>query len=170
MGEVKFATNPAELTAEWLTHALKNGGAIEAEHVTSYGATIIGEGTGFMGQLANLRLTYDRPEAGAPASLIAKFPAAAQENRDLAMFFHFYEREVGFYQHIAGHVALRTPRCYFSAFEPSNGDFVLLLEDLSPAVVGDQVAGCAAGAGAAGGARAGEVPGDVVAERGARHA
>src|SRR5262249_53710084 len=68
--------------------------------------------------------------------------AAAQENRAVAMFFHFYEREVGFYQHVARQVQLRTPRCYFGAFEPSNGDFVLLLEDLAPGVVGDQGAGC----------------------------
>src|SRR6185369_8066491 len=79
---------------------------------------------------------------GAPAAVIAKFPAAAGENRDVAMYFHFYEREVGFYQHIAEQVQLRTPRCYFGAYEPSNSDYALLLEDLSPAVVGDQVAGC----------------------------
>ena len=89
-----------------------------------------------------ISLDYDRAEPGAPRSLIAKFPAAAQENREVAMFFRFYEREVGFYQHIGGKVELRTPRCYFNAFDPSNGDFVLLLEDLAPAVVGDQVAGC----------------------------
>jgi hypothetical protein len=141
--DVKFAADPGQLTPEWLTHALKSGGTIDGARVTSYDAKIIGEGTGFMGQLAKLSLTYDKLEPGAPASLIAKFPAAAQENRDLAMFFHFYEREVGFYQHIADQVELRTPRCYFSAFEPSNGDFVLLLEDMAPAVVGDQVAGCA---------------------------
>ena len=144
MSEMKFAADPGELTPEWLTHALKQSGTIDGGRVTSYDAKIIGEGTGFMGQLAKLSLTYDKPDPGAPASLIAKFPAAAQENRDLAMFFRFYEREVGFYQHIAERVELRTPRCYFSAFEPSNGDFVLLLEDMAPAVVGDQVVGCGA--------------------------
>ena len=58
------------------------------------------------------------------------------------LFRSFYEREVNFYDQIASKVELRTPRCYFSAFEPSNGDYVLLLEDLSPATVGDQIAGC----------------------------
>jgi aminoglycoside/choline kinase family phosphotransferase len=60
------------------------------------------------------------------------------------MFFRFYEREVNFYEQVAEQVELRTPRCYFSAFEPSNGDYLLLLEDLAPAQVGDQVAGCSA--------------------------
>ncbi len=137
-----FATNPRELTDEWLTEVLRQSGAITNASVTSHATKIIGEGVGFMGELARVSLQYDTPEPGAPAVVIAKFPAAAPENRDVAMYFHFYEREVGFYQHIAEQVQLRTPRCYFSAFEPSNGDYVLLLEDLAPAVVGDQVAGC----------------------------
>lgn len=142
MGRTKYPSSPGELSQEWLTQALRESGAIDGARVTSFDTKIIGEGKGFMGQLAQLSLGYDRPEPDAPRSVIAKFPAAAQENRDVAMYFHFYEREVGFYQHIGGKMELRTPRCYFNAFDPSNGDFVLLLEDLAPAVVGDQVAGC----------------------------
>ncbi len=142
MGATNFPTGPEQLTSEWLTFALRGNGTIGGASVTGHRAKVIGEGVGFMGQLAQISLDYDRPETGAPRSLIAKFPAAAQENRDLAMYFHFYEREVGFYQHIGGKMELRTPRCYFNGFDPSNGDFVLLLEDLAPAVVGDQVAGC----------------------------
>ena len=144
MGTQTFPTSPAELTPEWLTRALTENGAIDGAQVKSSTVKIIGEGSGFMGQLARVDLQYDRPAEGAPTSLIAKFAAAAAENRGLAMFFHFYEREVRFYERIAEQVALRTPRCYFGAFEPSNGDYVLLLEDLSPASVGDQVAGCPA--------------------------
>src|SRR5438477_10985705 len=139
MGAVSYPTAPMQVTSEWLTRALRESGAIGGASVTSHRAKVIGEGVGFMGQLAHISLDYDRGEPDAPRSLIAKFPAAAQENRDLAMYFHFYEREVGFYQHIGGKMALRTPRCYFNAFDPSTGDFVLLLEDLAPAVVGDQV-------------------------------
>ncbi|MDP9237779.1 MAG: ecdysteroid 22-kinase family protein [Chloroflexota bacterium] len=142
MGRTRYPNSPGKLSQEWLTQALRGSGAIDGSCVTSFDTKIIGEGTGFMGQLAQLSLHYDRPEPDAPRSVIAKFPAAAQENRDVAMYFHFYEREVGFYQHIGGKMELRTPRCYFNAFDPSNGDFVLLLEDLAPAVVGDQVGGC----------------------------
>lgn len=137
-----FPTSPAELTTDWLTDALRASGAIKDSTVTSFDTNVIGEGAGFLGQLAKLSLTYDNAEPGAPASLVAKFPAAAMENRGLAMFFRFYEREVNFYEQIADKVALRTPRCYFSAFEPENGDYLLLLEDLAPALVGDQIAGC----------------------------
>jgi hypothetical protein len=133
---------PQALTNEWLTVALRSSAAIGDAKVTSFDARIIGEGAGFMGQLAHVTLQYDRPEAGAPASLIAKFPAAAQENREVAMFFRFYERETGFYREIAERVGLRTPRCYHNAFDADTGDFVLLLEDMAPKRVGDQLAGC----------------------------
>jgi len=138
----EFPTAPGQLTPDWLTHALHNCGAAQSSSVTSFDAKVIGEGTGFLGELAHLTLRYDKPEPGAPSTLIAKFPTTAPENREVAMYFRFYERETGFYEHNAPQVQLRTPRCYFNAFNPENGDFLLLLEDLSPAMVGDQVAGC----------------------------
>lgn len=137
-----FPTTPGQLTPEWLTYALRTSGAARTSSVTSYDAKTVGEGAGFQGELAHLTLRYDRPESGAPSSLVAKFPTAMQENREMGMYLRLYERETGFYQHIAPQVQLRTPRCYFNAFNPDNGDFLLLLEDLSPATCGDQVAGC----------------------------
>ena len=142
MAEMSIPSGPQELTPEWLTNALRSGGAIKNAAVSSFDVKVIGEGAGFLGQLAHVRLHYDRPEEGAPPSLIAKLPAAAQENKELAQFFRFYEREVRFYDEIAGSVELRTPRLYFSHFDPGAGDFALLLEDLAPACVGDQLAGC----------------------------
>jgi len=142
MGALKIPAGPNDLTPEWLTKALRHGGAIGSATVTSAERRIIGEGAGFMGQLVHMSLQYDTRELGAPQTLIAKLPAAAQENREVATFFRFYEREVNFYDQIAEQVELRTPRRYYGAFEPATGDYVLLLEDLAPAVVGDQLAGC----------------------------
>jgi len=135
--------NPQGLSADMLTEALRRSGAIGSSRVTSFEAKVIGAGAGFMGELAQVTLQYDRPEDGAPRSLIAKFPAAAVENREVAMFFRFYEREVKFYEQIAEQVELRIPKCYFSHYNPETGSYVLLLEDLAPARVGDQLAGCA---------------------------
>ncbi|HEX9258162.1 MAG TPA: phosphotransferase, partial [Acidimicrobiales bacterium] len=53
-----------------------------------------------------------------------------------------YEREVRFYQQIRDTVHIRTPHCWYAEWDPESGDFTLLLEDLAPAVQGDQVAGC----------------------------
>jgi aminoglycoside/choline kinase family phosphotransferase len=142
MAEQPIPSGPQDLTPEWLTQALRSGGAIERAAVSSFEVKVIGEGAGFLGQLAQVRLTYDRPEEGAPQSLIAKLPAAAPENKEVAQFFRFYEREVRFYDEIAHSVELRTPRLYFSHFDAGTGDFALLIEDLAPACVGDQLSGC----------------------------
>lgn len=76
-------------------------------------------------------LSYDRYEADAPRSLIAKFSASDPEIRK--RWQRSYEREVWFYQKMAPHVELRTPHCYYSDIDTENGEHVLLLEDLAPA-------------------------------------
>ncbi len=131
-----------DLNPEWLTGALRETGVIGDASVESFESEIIGEGTGFMGRLAQIRLGYEPPTANAPRSLIAKFPSASPENRSLANMFRFYEVEARFYQEVAEEVELRTPRCYYSAVDSETQEFVLLLEDLAPARVGDQLAGC----------------------------
>ncbi len=142
----KIPTRPEELTPEWLTDALRETGAIRKATVTSVDVKPdIAAGVGFMGVLARVSPQYDQQEDGAPDSFIAKFPSPVPENREIADTFRLYERETRFYQEIAGEVELRTPRCYYGDCDPQSGDFVLLLEDLPPACVGDQLAGCSAG-------------------------
>lgn len=135
-------SGPEDLNPEWLTGALRGAGVIGDATVESFESEIIGEGTGFMGQLAQVRLAYEPSTADAPRSLIAKFPSASPENRRLANMFRFYEIETRFYQEVADEVELRTPHCYYSVVDSETQEFVLLLEDLTPARVGDQLAGC----------------------------
>lgn len=143
MAKTKLPAGPTELTADWLTGALRETGVISDASVTGLDYEIIGEGVGVLGQLARFNLTYDKSEDGAPNSLVGKFPAATQENRDLANLFRFYEREVRFYEQIADEVELRTPRRYYSHFDDETNDFMLLMEDLGSARCGNQVEGCA---------------------------
>jgi hypothetical protein len=144
MARVKLPAAPREVTADWLTSALRETGTISSSRVTGIDYEVIGEGVGVLGQLARFRLEYDSADPDAPATVIGKFPAIAQENRDLANLFHFYEREVRFYEEIAEEVELRTPKRYYSRFDPETSDYVLLIEDMHPARCGDQVAGCQA--------------------------
>lgn len=53
-----------------------------------------------------------------------------------------YRKEVSFYQEIQSRLKIRTPRCYYAAIEGDGPEHVLLLEDLAPALQGDQLAGC----------------------------
>jgi hypothetical protein len=166
---------PEDLTADWLTDALRASGVLASARVTDVEAQREGQGLG--SQLLRLRLRYDRSESGAPETLIAKLPSDLATNRATAESVGAYEREILFYRELAEEVEIRTPRHYYSAMDPNprerSGDrlerlvewmpspllaylpgmvhwlakrskrrYLLLLEDLAPARVGDQAAGC----------------------------
>jgi hypothetical protein len=57
------------------------------------------------------------------------------------MSLGLYEKEVGFYRHLAGRVGMRTPHCHYAAIDPDSGRFALVLEDLTPAAAVDQITG-----------------------------
>ncbi|MDN3357574.1 phosphotransferase [Actinomadura sp. DC4] len=118
---------PGDLTPEWLTGALgATVGSVSWEPV----------GSGQIGACYRLDIEGD----GVPARLIAKL--AAPDVAARAFLAPVYRNEVCFYRELAGTVAVRTPACHYSALAEDATTFVLLLEDLSPAVQGDQLAGC----------------------------
>jgi hypothetical protein len=143
----QIPASPEELTAEWLTDVLRSGGHLEdSAVVTSFEAERIGEGEGFVGLIARLRLRYDRNSAGAPPTLIAKFPSPDEGARTVARLYGLYEREVRFYSDIADKAGLRTARCYLSTMDVDSDRYLLLLEDLAASGrIGNQVLGCSAG-------------------------
>lgn len=133
-------TSIEALTPEWLTAALREGGLSDVT-VTGVKSTVIGEGVGFIGQVARLELAYAASVAGAPPSIIAKLPSSDPGSRMIGVAFGLYEREVRFYTELAPASDLPAPRCYFAAYDPSAGQSVVLLEDLAQGEFGDQVAG-----------------------------
>ncbi len=141
MPDLSMPESFADITPAWLTKALRAGGAIQTAAVVSCEKQTIGEGVGFMGQLARCNLTYDRQDDGAPATVVAKLPAPAPENRTIAGLFNFYEIETSFYRELAARTPLKTAASYYGAFQAEGKKFVLLLEDLPPSTV-DQVSGC----------------------------
>lgn len=134
--------NEEQITAEWLTTALRDAGALPAGEVTSVRGERIAEGVGLMGRLARLTLEYAGADDDAPRSLIAKFPTEVPQNLQIAQLYRFYDRECDFYSRGAAHTPLRVPRPYVEQRD-GEGGFVLLLEDLAQpgARVGDQIAG-----------------------------
>ena len=102
-------------------------------------ASTVGEGVGLVGSLARLGLTYDGAAPGAPRSLVAKFPSATEQNRELGRLFRFYQREYRFYTGLASSVPMRAPVAYFADLDEETGDSVLLLEDLQYADLCDQL-------------------------------
>jgi aminoglycoside/choline kinase family phosphotransferase len=136
--------NPDALTAEWLTAALRTNAALGEVRVASFDYEPIAAGVGFLGKLGRLRLAYAGNAGTAPRTLIAKQPTEDAKSRQLAMMFRFYEREVSFYKAIGPRAGIRVPALHYGAADPANGDFVMLMEDLAPARVGDQLEGCSA--------------------------
>ncbi|UDY24997.1 ecdysteroid 22-kinase family protein [Nocardioides sp. Kera G14] len=116
-----------DLTAPWLTGVL-------GAPVASFVAEPIG--TGQIGAVYRLKL---EGSAELPAQMVAKLPTLDEASR--AMLAGPYAAEVRFYRELVDTVAVRTPRCYHAALG-EGGAFVLLLEDLSSAEPGDQLAGC----------------------------
>ena len=133
-------SDPAKADARWFTEVLQYTGVLGHAVVTQVGRQRIG--TGQIGQNVAFSLTYDRPAPEAPTSVVGKFPSPEPHGRAAAKTFRLYEREVRFYQEIAETVDIRIPACYFADIDLDTGDFVLLLEDLRPAVQGDQLGGC----------------------------
>ncbi|MFQ5381370.1 MAG: phosphotransferase, partial [Dehalococcoidia bacterium] len=109
------------------------------EEIARKDAERIGEGEGFTGSLVRLRLTTEPPDRIPP--LIGKQATAHDTTRELMRDFGGYDKEVHFYRDFADQVSLPSPRCFAAEYDPDTGAFVLLLEDLAPGRVGDQVEG-----------------------------
>lgn len=136
---------PEALTAAWLTDALRSTNTIGPKRsVTNFETSSIGEGVGFIGRVIRVRLDYDGDEPGAPATLIAKFPATEPTAKGIGVALRFYENEIRVYNDVACDVPLRTPTCYYGDMRLDTNEFILLLEDMAPARLGDQIAGCPA--------------------------
>jgi len=136
---------PEAVTPALLTRMLRERNQIGDAAITSVRSEPVGQGVGILCQLARLTLEYDQAPDTAPRTMILKIPSSDPQTRGLAVAFQFYERETRFYMNLAGRISLPTPRCYYSAFDAGTGDFMLLLEDLASARIGDQLAGCSVG-------------------------
>jgi len=117
-----------DVTAAWLSHEL--GADIDAVDVTR-----IGEGSGFMGQLA--RITISSSDSSVPSSLIVKLPTVDPGARAIGDMMGVWEREHHFYSDVAPSVDIRIPTALVNVADPP----CLVLEDLAPGVVGDHVVG-----------------------------
>lgn len=135
MATLSIPKQVEDVTADWLSAAL-------GAKVAKVQSVAIAAGVGFLGKLARLTLTYADAATTQPHTVILKLPTLDARSRQLARLFRFYEREVRFYRELAPRIGIRVPKLLHGEFDPESGDFVLLLEDLAPARVGDQLESC----------------------------
>lgn len=106
------------------------------------GAELARIGTGQVADSYRVSLSTTGGEGGPPPTVVAKLTSDSQQSRAAGRSELNYLREVRFYQEIAPRVTARVPHCHFAEIDSNGTEFVLLLEDLGPARVGDQLAGC----------------------------
>ena len=135
-----LVSGPEEVTAEWLTAALRGSGALTTAEVVGFTAEPIG--TGQVGHNVRFTLSYDRDEPAAPRTVVAKFPSPDETSRATGVAIGTYDKEARFYDQLAGLVDIHVPRCHLVLHDEDAHLSTLLFEDLAPAVQGDQIAGC----------------------------
>ena len=128
--------DPGDLTAEWLTSALRRHGLDVT--VRSFHSEPVG--TGQMAHNERIFLDYETEAQSAPRTAVGKFPAPGEQSR-AAGARGAYRAETLFYTELAASLPIRTPDCFYGAISDDHTTFTLLLEDLAPARQGDQIGG-----------------------------
>ena len=135
-----------EITPAWLTEVLTAAGMIGNAAVVEIAREPVGAGQ--VGDTYRLSLTYAVGDHDAPPSIIApprpsspRCRPATRRAAPLPAMYHLYEREVRFYEVVAPRVDIRVPGCMYSAVDLDENTFILLLEDLTPVRMADQIAG-----------------------------
>jgi hypothetical protein len=134
-------TYPEHLTPVFLTSVLQAANCVERAVVTACHIELLSDVTSFNAQLVRLYLTYDVAEPQAPQSLIAKLPTANSALHEHSALFRPGVKEHWFYQYGRLRTRLHIPHCYVTTIDQTIGTAFLLLEDLSPAQPGNQIAG-----------------------------
>jgi hypothetical protein len=134
---------PEDLTAEWFTSALREGGTLAATaSVTSARSELIG--TGQVGMVVRSELSYDADAgevADGPGSLVVKLPSKEAGARQIGVAMGLYESETRFYKEIAPLAGICVPRLHWGDVEPDTGRITLVIDDLTcSAEVGDMIA------------------------------
>lgn len=122
-----------DINASWLARVLDRGagpiGDIEVSRI----------GTGQVADSYQVRL------GPGSDSVVAKLTSDSEQSRAAGRSELNYLREVRFYQEVAPRIAARVPFCHHAEIDSNDTEFVLVLEDLSPARPGNQLTGCTVG-------------------------
>lgn len=134
-----------DVSASWLTARLNDCGF--AGEVADF--TVRPIGTGMMGSTYKIAIRTTGSDAEGPASVVLKIAGEGELSQKLGRHGYgfagkpgFFASEVMVYRIIAARTTVRTPRCYYAWLSDDGDRFVLLLEDISPARSGDELAGC----------------------------
>lgn len=129
-----------DVTPDWLTKVLSTSVDKHGLRVQSFTANRIGNG--LLADSVRFDLVYADESNHGPSSVVGKFPSKDPVSRTTAADFCLYKNELLFYKEISQTVRIKTPKAYLAEFDAEENSFTLLMEDLSPARMGNQLLGC----------------------------
>lgn len=119
-----------DITGTWLSEAL-------GKEVSISTPTRVAEGLALVSEIYRVELRGER----VPASVLVKISTSNVDSRQSATTYRMYQREVMYYQELAGSSPVRSPIVHFAAWDPETEDSVLVMEDLRELRPGDQSTG-----------------------------
>ena len=122
---------PEDIDAGWLGAVLGRPG-LEIHSTERIGT----------GQMSQSHRVVFSEGGGDPASVVVKLASDDPTSRATGIGMGAYLREISFYRNLAGQIGGPLPACHLAEYDPGEGFFTLVLEDLAGATQGDQVAGC----------------------------
>jgi hypothetical protein len=128
-----------EITPQWLTHALREGGYLKDASVKSIEKKIIGDAKGFLSSVVQVKIEYDTIEKDAPVSVVVKIEPEEGGFKDFGDELNAFQREIHFYRDVAANLSIRLPKLYYAVDQPPA--YSMVMEDLSYYIPGDQVVG-----------------------------
>ena len=120
-----------DVTAEWLTQALRAGGVLDGQSVTDFRVEPISAAKSRMSSLARISVQFDDYADELPGTLFAKFVSRIPDNREFARKGDLFLREVALYQAFGSQIPMNLPRLYFGGVRPDSEVGILLLEEIN---------------------------------------
>ena len=120
-----------DVTAEWLTQALRSGGGPDGQTVTGFQLEPISAAKSRMSSLARISVEYDRRSEYLPKTLFAKFVSRIPGNREFARNGDLFFREVSLYRSFGSQIPMNMPKLYFGGVRNDSDIGILLLEEIN---------------------------------------
>jgi hypothetical protein len=131
MRDARLIRRSEDISADWLSDTLGRAGLelLGTERI----------GTGQMSQSHRVSFTDG---GGAQESVVVKLASADPTSRATGVGLGAYAREIAFYRNLASRIGGPLAACHAAEYDTTEGWFTLVLEDITGAAQGDQIAGC----------------------------
>ena len=119
-----------DVTAEWLTQALRAGGVLGEQTVNGFSIEPLSAARSRNSNLARISVSYDGESTVLPNALFAKFVSRIPANRARAADRELFRTEIALYENLGDTIPLNMPKMYFGFAKEGSDVAVLLMEEL----------------------------------------